>query len=1582
MKYIITLIFLLTTTVINAQPEPDRNLTTREVTEFTDDEIWHKNMELICPVNFDQTNQANEMVEFTRINTNAGDKYIYAGSFNEVATTTTYIRIDDLTNPRSPLPLTRKLTIENDNGNVELGPMVIWTSDSNNIVYGICTIRNNNEIKGLSITAKAIIVNLTELMNWGEEDIIIKNLNTRLVEKPGSPSINNTNIYIGYIESIRDFFKQANCDSNKTEDYRKIHTLTLDKKSSAMTFNHLCNSAYFEDSKNKTDAFVDLFMLEGVTGYNDFGIETHTNYNSTNLISLARLTKDGKPIRVTRDAETTPTNWPTTSAVHETHAHRIKKFDTNGNPIMETETNKISLNVACTSSSIPGSECNKDSLELYDMEGGYGIVDVDYSDPDNCVVTFQQWINGDPDRINPNVRNSPDTFGGSDGWSANVGHTIEPIHIDLKNHFFVTISELATPTFAELINGDAWLQPYELLTSDVNGAYAGLGTIALNDNNGIFDDRRLSNTLKIWGGDRGHHFIRGVGSENKSNPSQSTWNTDASGPLAAYDVLEQSPSDRANGNFFPTQHINDIDEIDCSPTNTERAPNTMHHIRTYFGTTGVLPDENEDFRLRSELFVGAYAAGTRVIDIKNFIRTDDIGSDITYSKDTIFEAAYFDYFPTLSYDKDSRYFYSRTTLGDYDNYEFKYGPDEISIQNFFATIFDSYPDSRRPGLEDDEDFVYAWGGFGAKQAQFLQYGGYLVLRYFRDEIGGIISGNNPSNPIKYQDRVFRKVNLQGDFKVQRDVTIASGAEVWLLPGEEGSGKTHDNMEFLVGDNGEKTVYVDGTLHVSLEDGNNGGSHISIEVPIEVRDGGKLYIHNIRDNKERIANITKKITVHEGGVLEVTENAKVIMEELFVDDGGVFKVEEGAEITFNKDRHHNYGIARFEGTVSNPITVSGRIPLNLAVGLDYSELEIPVQLFIKGGTDISSVTDQVFIENTIFKGVHVSLTDKNILSIKNNKFYDKSDEDYAVLLSNVGTQLNINVSPDKNLAPEFFNLTVENNEFEDKATTITNIGFKKIDGFKSNGNYLLTLKNNVFKNLMYGATIGLARSCLVEGNIFDEMINGLHLFSTGGRVCNNEFEENHISMFYNKSNVFTVYDNEFTAVGFGSKAIDGVDQRLRNNKFANFYQAISEENSTALLRGTYNSQSQISCSYGSPITLLGRNIFCNGVTSTFVNPYLQFYSDPKRCDIYLKYKEANVVMDCGYNNMALYSPKHVIYDKEVISDPDKTLDGSYNQWNDLSGYLPRTTNVMVVGNNFDVSSLASTSCSIGESCPCTSTGVYNPNDCLTSYSFTKFNFGDWIEITRTDSADTYFDDIYQFYYTAVDDVSLTGPCRVNFANNLLGAAVYGDSSTVKVELVNSLLNTMYLDTNYSIYERIHLGYVLAEGYERVGEIDSAEIVLANIKPIDTQVYTSRADWDLNRLTSIQHTDQDSIDYYYYEYQQDVLERIKIRFDTSGYSMKKVKEVNGNGELIKNELYGNEPNPFNGKTKISYFLVEDDNIKITIINETGKLVLEAYEGVQSKGKHSLELNLQNLTSGVYFYILETSQGKLMEKMYLIK
>ncbi len=1599
-----------------AQPKPDRDIDD-EVTEFSDDEIWHKNMELICPINFDGVNQANEMVEFTRISTTSGEKFIYVGSFNDGPDT--YIRVDDLTNPRFPTRVARKLYIENDEGNVELGPLITWTSDSNN-VYAVCTIRNNNKVGELTADplAKAIIINLTELMEWGEEEAKIIKLDERKVETLDPIPTFNSNIYIGYIESIRDYFLQARCDTNHTESYKKIHTLTVDKKSSALTFSHLCNSAYTESSIDKTDAFVDLFMLEGVSGYSDYGIETHTNYNTTNLISLSRLTKDGKPIRVTRDNEQNensgepnymdfPDNWPTSSAVHETHAHGIKIFDIYGNPTMETLDNNISLNVACTSSSKPGSECNKDSLELYDMEGGYGIIDVDYSDPDDCIVTFKQWIDGDPDRKNPNVRTSPETFSGSDGWSANVGHTIEPVHVDLKNHFFVTISELAAPAFAELTNGDAWLEPYNLLTSDVNGAYAGLGTIPLNDDDGVFDDRRLSNNIKIWGGDRGHHLIRGIGSENQSNPELSTWNEETSGPISAYDVIEQSVSDRNSGTSFPVQYIDDIEEIDCGPFNTSRAPNTMHHIRTYFGTTGVLPDKDEDFRLRTELFVGAYVGGSRVIDIKNFIRTDDISNDITLAKDTIFEAAYFDYFPTLSYDKDSRYFYSRTTLSDYTDtkeasdpnddidYEFKYQPSDIGIQNYYSSIFDSYPDSRREGLEDDEDFVYAWGGHGAKQSMFLQYGGYLVLRYFRDELGGTIRGNIPSNPIKYQDRVFQKVNLQGDFKVQRDVTIAEGAEVWLLPGEEGSGKTHDNMELLAGDNGPTKVLVDGTLHVSLAEGNNGGSEININVPIEINDEGIVYIHKIRDGKDRLAHIDNKITVHDGGQLILTQDAKVFIDEILVEDGGSLVVNEGVELSLGKERHFNYGITEFNGESDNKITVTASYSgedneekVEKIMDMNFSDMDYYVQLVSIGGSSLGNLSDEVSIKHTIFKGVHVFCQNKNITTMKNNEFYDNTDEDYTKYYGDDSrlfkdAQFDAFITPDvAETKPDFATLTIEDNKFEDLAIPQIDTNTKFVRGVSVSGPFNLLIKSNDFDNHKIGAKAHLTTTALIEDNTFDNMQNGLKVSNASSTVCYNTFNTNNVGTVFNLSDVSSVYNNTLINVGNGMKGIDGSNQNYRGNTFTNYLAGVYVENSIALLRGVYE-QSLPACDSRAAFTYLGRNIFSNAGSPIANNSYtigIQLLDE--RSDIYLKHKHADVYMECGYNDMSELTPEHIYYEKESPSDANKTVDVSQNDWDNPGGiHAPRTNGVTVTGAPLDVSEIATPSCSIGYDCSCKST-ITTVTVCLDPYPFGLENVGNWAGISSSDSADTFFDEIYEFYYDHIEDVSLTPPCRKNFGLNLMSSAVYGDSTSVKIELINSKLSGIYMDTNYTNYERVNLGYTLAEGFERVGELDSAIIVLQNIHPLDPQTYYSRADWDIDRLKSMQFTDYDSISTYHNSYLQKYIDRIRVRTDSTSTTFKRVVDSDVETEFDQNRLFENEPNPFNSTTKIDYYLVQDDVIKITILDETGKVVMTAFEGSMNKGRHNLNINMENMSTGVYFYILESSSGKLMEKMYLIK
>ena len=62
MRYFALAVVLLILTQFNlhSQPHPDRS---SGDAVFTDDGIRHKNMELICPINWDD-NHNNEMIEF------------------------------------------------------------------------------------------------------------------------------------------------------------------------------------------------------------------------------------------------------------------------------------------------------------------------------------------------------------------------------------------------------------------------------------------------------------------------------------------------------------------------------------------------------------------------------------------------------------------------------------------------------------------------------------------------------------------------------------------------------------------------------------------------------------------------------------------------------------------------------------------------------------------------------------------------------------------------------------------------------------------------------------------------------------------------------------------------------------------------------------------------------------------------------------------------------------------------------------------------------------------------------------------------------------------------------------------------------------------------------------------------------------------------------------------------------------------------------------------------------------------------------------------------------------------------------
>ncbi len=80
--------------------------------------------------------------------------------------------------------------------------------------------------------------------------------------------------------------------------------------------------------------------------------------------------------------------------------------------------------------------------------------------------------------------------------------------------------------------------------------------------------------------------------------------------------------------------------------------------------------------------------------------------------------------------------------------------------------------------------------------------------------------------------------------------------------------------------------------------------------------------------------------------------------------------------------------------------------------------------------------------------------------------------------------------------------------------------------------------------------------------------------------------------------------------------------------------------------------------------------------------------------------------------------------------------------------------------------------------------------------------------------------------------------------------------------------------------------------------------------------------------------------------------------------------------------NYPNPFNPSTKIQYQLPEAGNVKITVFDVKGAEVDILFSGVQNAGTYNIDFDGSRLTSGVYFYKLETEAFTDVKKMMLVK
>ena len=84
----------------------------------------------------------------------------------------------------------------------------------------------------------------------------------------------------------------------------------------------------------------------------------------------------------------------------------------------------------------------------------------------------------------------------------------------------------------------------------------------------------------------------------------------------------------------------------------------------------------------------------------------------------------------------------------------------------------------------------------------------------------------------------------------------------------------------------------------------------------------------------------------------------------------------------------------------------------------------------------------------------------------------------------------------------------------------------------------------------------------------------------------------------------------------------------------------------------------------------------------------------------------------------------------------------------------------------------------------------------------------------------------------------------------------------------------------------------------------------------------------------------------------------------------------------ELHQNYPNPFNPSTTINFSLAEAGVTQLSVFNSTGQKIAELVNEKLSAGNHSVSFEAASISSGVYFYRLQTSQGVITKKMMLIK
>ena len=87
----------------------------------------------------------------------------------------------------------------------------------------------------------------------------------------------------------------------------------------------------------------------------------------------------------------------------------------------------------------------------------------------------------------------------------------------------------------------------------------------------------------------------------------------------------------------------------------------------------------------------------------------------------------------------------------------------------------------------------------------------------------------------------------------------------------------------------------------------------------------------------------------------------------------------------------------------------------------------------------------------------------------------------------------------------------------------------------------------------------------------------------------------------------------------------------------------------------------------------------------------------------------------------------------------------------------------------------------------------------------------------------------------------------------------------------------------------------------------------------------------------------------------------------------------------EIYAlaqNYPNPFNPSTRISFSITKEGPVSLQVYDVLGREVATLVNENRKAGQYTEQFNGNQTASGVYMYVLRSSEGQLVGRMMLLK